>query len=100
MENLKIEISANAVAWYGAIIATLSIILSFLNYFRDKAKIKVKISQRILAYKNHNLGNELQILIEAINIGRRAITLSGAGLTLKNRENISIIGQDVIKFPY
>lgn len=96
---LKIEISANIVAWYGAIISTVSILLAFMNYFRDKAKIKVKISQGLFAYGTH-LGNEVKVFIEIINIGRRPITLTGAGLTLKNGKNMFILKSEFINFPF
>jgi hypothetical protein len=95
----KIEISANIVAWYGAIIATLSIILAFLNYFRDRTKIKVKISQGFFAYGDH-LGREVNVFIEAMNIGRRPVTLTGAGLTLKNGKQMFVIRPELISFPY
>jgi len=95
----KIEISANVVAWYGAIIATFSIILAFLNYFRDRTKIKVKISQGFFTYGN-NLGKEVNIFIEAMNVGRHPVTLTGAGLTLKNGKQMFVIRPELISFPY
>jgi hypothetical protein len=96
---LTFEISANAVAWYGAIIATLSIIITLLSYFRDRGNIKVKLSQGFLAY-GPTLGQNVQIFIEAINTGRRPITLNGAGLYLKNKMQIVAIEQEQVRFPY
>lgn len=95
----KIEISASAVAWYGATVATLSVIIAFLNYLRDKVRVKVKISQGFLAYTDH-LGDKDQIFIEAINVGRRPVTLSGAGLTLKNGKQLVLMRHENISFPY
>lgn len=95
----KIEISASAVAWYGATVATLSAIIAFLNYLRDKARVKVKISQGFLAYKDH-LEDNVQIFIEAINVGRRPVTLSGAGLALKNGKQLVLMRPEIISFPY
>lgn len=95
----KIEISASAVAWYGATVATLSAIIAFLNYLRDKARVKVKISQGFIAYGDH-LGDKVQIFIEAINVGRRPVTLSGAGLALKNGKQLVVMRPEIISFPY
>ena len=96
---LKTDISTSMVAWYGAIVATVSVIIAFLNYFRDKAKIKVKISQGFLTYGDH-LGDDTQIFIEAVNIGRRPVTLSGAGLTLMNGKQLVFIRPELVSFPY
>lgn len=95
----KIEISANIVAWYGAIISTISILLAFMNYFRDKAKIQLKISQGLFAYGSH-LGDEIKIFIEIINKGRRPVTLTGAGLTLRNGKNMFILKSEIMNFPF
>jgi len=95
----KIEISASAVAWYGAILATFSVVIAFLNYLRDKTKVKVKLSQGFLSYGDH-LGDDVQIFIEAINIGRRPVTLNGAGLALKNGRQVIIIRPEAVNFPY
>lgn len=96
---LTIEISASVVAWYGAIVATLSVLVAFLNYLRDRGRIKVKLSQGFLAY-GPNLGKDVQIFIEAINVGRRPVTLSGAGLSLKNGRQVVAIRPEPINFPY
>lgn len=95
----KIEISANAVAWYGAIVATIVAVVAVLGYLKDRAKIKVKISNGLLGYGDR-LGDNVQIFIEAINVGRRPVTLKGAGFSLKNKENIVILRPEPINFPY
>lgn len=94
-----IEISASAVAWYGAIVATFSAFILLLNYLRDRGRIKVKLSQGFLVY-GPRLGEDVQIFIEAINIGRRTVTLSGAGFSLKNGRQIVVINPEPINFPY
>ena len=95
----KIEISAGVVAWYGAIVATLSAFILFLNYLRDRGRIKVKLSQGFLAYGS-NLGKDVQLFIEAINVGRRPVTLTSVGFSLKNGKQLVIIKPEPINFPY
>ena len=97
-EILKIDMSANTVAWYGAIVSTIAIIFNILSYLRDRSKVKVKISQGLLGYSHHT-ENNLQIFIEAINIGRRLVTLTGVGFSLKNRKNLYILEPKSIRFP-
>ena len=96
---LIIKISASAVAWYGAIVATFSAFILLLNYLRDRGRIKVKLSQGFLAY-GPNLEKDVQIFIEAINVGRRPVTLTGVGFSLKNGRQLVIIKPEPINFPY
>ena len=96
---LKIEITTEAVAWYGAIVATLSMLISALKYFRDRTKIKVKVSQGFLAYP-HKLDKNIQIFIKAVNIGRRPVTLTSVGVSLKNKKEIVIIDRMTQKLPF
>lgn len=91
MSTLHIEISASSVAWYGAIVATISviasIILGMITLLRDRASIKIKISHGFLVY-SPSLSEDLYIFIEAINKGRRPVTLTSLGFKLKNGNNI------------
>jgi len=91
MSTLHIEISVSTVAWYGAIVATISVIASIIlgtiTLLRDRASIKVKISHGFLVY-GPNLGEDLYIFIEASNKGRRPVTLTSVGFELKNGHNI------------
>jgi len=88
MNELRIEISGNMIAWYGAVTATVGIILSFLNYLRDRSRVKVKLSTAFLAFGS-NLSEEF-LCIEAVNFGRRAITLVGVGAFLGKKINAVI----------
>ena len=38
---INIEISATTVAWYGAIVATISVAVALFNYLRDRARIRI-----------------------------------------------------------
>lgn len=94
-----ITISANSVAWYGAIVATLSAIIAILNYLRDRAIIKVKLSYALFGYQGI-LDDNVNIVIEVINTGRREVTLAGAGFRLSNNNNIIIFDSKLVRFPY
>ena len=96
---IKIEVSASAVAWYGAIVATASLLIILFGYLRDRAKIKVRLSQGFLVYDNQ-LGDQDQVFIEAINVGRRTVTLNGAGFLLNNGMKMTMMDPQNIRFPY
>lgn len=102
MGNISINITAENVAWYGAIVATLSFVFSFilgaLAYLRDSAKVKVKKTEGFLAFGPEL--SEIQIFLEAINTGRRTITLTGAGLSLGKKGNLIFPNPNGMQFPY
>jgi len=89
MNNIfTIEISSNIVAWYGAIIASASLIFAVYNIIRDNARVKVKYS-----FNNRIVGNPAPyksdikyIEIEAINAGRRPIRIDKAYIDFYNED--------------
>jgi hypothetical protein len=74
---MNITISGDAVAWYGAIVATLSVFVGGYAVWRDRAKLKVtarpgmKLSESVGDYS----ADTTYIVIEVANVGRRAIHL-------------------------
>jgi len=75
-------------AIYGAVISTFGIILSAYNYSRDKAKIKVKAN---FGFMQSSIGAEGPFFfVEAINRGRRPVTLSSVGIRMGKEDLINI----------
>ena len=64
----------NYVAWYGALIATVSLVLGILNYRRDRVKLKV------YAETNMRFGdsdeNLAWVVVKVANVGRRPVHLA------------------------
>lgn len=81
---LEIKISATAVAWYGAITATVSIIIAMLNYLRDKPKVKIEYSKNIKISNQQNLydSSKTYFNISVINKGRRSINITKASIRI------------------
>ena len=92
-----LTISADAIAWYGAIVATISVVWSGLDYFRDRAKIRVRLAQGLALYP---LSTERVFILEAVNHGRRLSTLTEAGFLMKSGGTIVILRPETISFPY
>ena len=74
---MNISVSAEAVAWYGAIVGTGSLAVSALNAWRDRAWIKIS------AGAGYNVKNapgyspdKLYISVTVANRGRRPVTIS------------------------
>ena len=93
----QIEISASAVAWYGAIVATGSFGIGFFTFLRDRSKVKLQVSLAFLTDTR-----TWMIGVRAINTGRRVVTLAGAGFeTTNGKQIVSICNNPVsVTFPY
>lgn len=80
---LKIEISATTVAWYGAIMATLSIVIALLNYLRDGPKIKIEYRKdmRMVGQGLYD-SSKTYFNITVINKGRRPINITKAAMRI------------------
>lgn len=76
--QFKLEISANAVAWYGAIVATLGALTSLYNVLRDKARVKITYQKDMQVGGIQNLydPNKTYVDITVINKGRRPIRIA------------------------
>lgn len=96
------QIKTNWVAIIGAVTGITGLLLSLLNYYRDRAKIKInfKTGWRFIGpvapYKN----NVLYDCITVINVGRRSIKIEKAGACVKKTEkgNQIIISDSMMQF--
>jgi hypothetical protein len=79
---MDITISANAVAWYAALVGTGSLAVSAVDAWRDRARVKVtatagyKISKAVLGYSP----DKLYISVTVANLGRRPVSISNVWL--------------------
>ncbi len=96
-KNMKIEISANAVAWYGAIVATFSAILSGWIARRDRTKVKVDAQPNYEVKTDGPPDDETYIVVTVANTGRRPVTISTVGLLPKRKTDKSILLGDSIR---
>lgn len=79
---INISITAENVAWYGAIVATASVIFSGINLWRDRSRIKISHSKSYVMNAPGYDTNELYFDIQVRNIGRRTIALGNIGIKL------------------
>ena len=45
--HFTLTITAGAVAWYAAIVSTMSSTIQFANYLRDRVHIKIKVQRNM-----------------------------------------------------
>ena len=81
-----IEISASTVAWYAAIIATLSAVVSAYNIFRDRAKLKIAVKPNMKFYPDAPpYGSKTYTIVTVTNTGRRPITVTHVWFETPNK---------------
>lgn len=87
MPDIHIEITANTVAWYGAIVATAGIIVSIWNSYKDRARIKVKISSILIPYSSSNYVDK-GFSVTISNFGIRPIIIDKFYLGFTNGKSL------------
>lgn len=96
MKNITIEISASTVAWYAAIVATVSVIINVLRYLDDRVKlaIEVKAGMRTFGYNPSYKKDTDYILVTVINKGKRPVTIGNVGFITKDKKESNAILSD------
>jgi len=77
-KTLDITISTSTVAWYGAIVATVSAFIAISNYFRDRARIKIKYRKNVKVTAGPGPYDPSKIYFNIIvtNKGRRPVNIA------------------------
>lgn len=74
---LRFEISASSVAWYGAIVATITAMTSLYKIVKDRAKLLITVKPNMKVFpKNTPYGDSTNVVVSVVNGGRRCITIS------------------------
>ena len=82
---MNISVSGDVVAWYGAVVATASMVVWVYAVRRDRGKLKVSVrcNSRIAKSFEHYSKDKLYIVIEAVNTGRRPLHIGEPHFKLK-----------------
>lgn len=75
--QIKLEISANAVAWYGAIVATIAAALSIFIALRDRARIRIICQKDMIIIGEQSIypKDKTYFSVSVVNKGRRPIRI-------------------------
>jgi hypothetical protein len=79
--HFTLTITANVVAWYAAVVATLSAAIQTANYLRDRVSVKISF-QRDMKTMGDLLHDGMKLtFVRVVNTGRRPLTITNMGLT-------------------
>ena len=82
MKDISITITASAVAWYAAIVATVAAAVAVYNVWCDRARLIVSARPNYLELGDESDGK--WICVSVANRGRRPVTLRGVALKMRN----------------
>ena len=102
MDFIIDNIKQNPVAWYGAIIATISIAIKILVYLKDRAIIKIKFQKNMQVrdkYPANYSPNKRYFVVSVINKGKRPIKIVKAGAKLFTGDKKLMIFSDSFAIP-
>jgi len=94
--NFSIQISASAVAWYAAIVSTLSLAASLYLGWRDRARIRISISPNMMVRNVPQYDpNKTYIDITVRNRGRRPVKIQTVYLKLYRTKGLALINDSI-----
>jgi hypothetical protein len=100
MGALTITISANSVAWYGAVVATASALIATANYLGDKRKLKVKVTHGLFVGNTFDIDEKMMVFVGAANVGKRPVTVNSAGFRFRNGQDIVLMETPGLQLPF
>jgi hypothetical protein len=77
--DINITISGNIVAFYGAILATVTACAQVLAFLRDRTRIKISVRPNMQKMDNPRYEGKTVTIMTVANCGRRPVTITGTG---------------------
>jgi len=96
---IRIEITAQSVAWYGAIVATMAAVCSIVNLLRDRAKLRVEVkpNMKVFPAGPEYDKDKVYITVRVVNAGRRPATVTHVWFEPKQKGAQNILLADCLK---
>lgn len=83
--HFTLTITASAVAWYAAIVSTLSSGVQFAHFLRDRVRVRVKFQRNMKTIGDPLRDGMKLTMLTVTNTGRRPVTITNIGMMfLKN----------------
>lgn len=107
--EITIQISANSVAWYAAIVSTLGILISGYNAWRDRSRVTLSFGRNfrnIESYYEHNYEDgfynsnlkqreKTMFYVSVINHGRRPVKIDKAWVKTFQYEEQGLLADSI-----
>jgi hypothetical protein len=98
LPDISIQISASAVAWYAAIVATIGVIMTCYSAWRDRPRVVVTINPNMLVRNAPPYDpNKTYIDITVRNRGRRPVQISTVSLKLYRTRGFVLVSDSIFQ---
>jgi hypothetical protein len=99
LPDITIEISANTVAWYAAIVSTVGLAATLYNMWKDRLQLRVRVSPNMALMNMPQYDPaKTYVDISVINRGRRPATISTIVLKLYRTKGYVVVSDTL--FPH
>ncbi len=92
LPSITIQISADSVAWYGAIIATIAAVVSIYNAWRDRSRIALEFGKN---FRRVEEWDQALFYISIVNRGRRPVKIDKAWVKLYGYKGEALIADSL-----
>jgi hypothetical protein len=90
--HFTLTISATVVAWYAAIVSTVSSAIQFANFLRDRPHVKLVVQKNMKILSDPRHPEEMiHTIVMAANAGRRPLTITAIGLLYLDNLGIAFL---------
>ncbi len=86
--HYSVTISADAVAWYGAILATIAAAKTIYDWWIDRSRLKIRWSFDMLMQDE----TETFFVVEVINKGKRPVKITHVAVKLYGQQEVGLLG--------
>jgi hypothetical protein len=77
--SIHINISRSVIAFYGAILATITATIQIKNYLRDKVRVRLSVQRDMGVFGDPDCEHMTFVMVHVANAGRRPVTITGVG---------------------
>jgi|SRR5579859_1296916 len=100
LPNIQINITANIVAAYAALMSTCTGAVQLFNFLRDRSRVRVKVGHKMQIMGDPRYRDKTLTIVTVINAGRRPVTISTVGATCLHPTPNFIIVECQPSLPY
>lgn len=97
--TIHINISANVVSAYAAILSTITATVQTFNYFRDRAHLKIRVQSGMEIINDPRYAGKTLVIMYVSNAGRRPVTITGVGAYRLFPHNPFVMLDEIPKCP-
>lgn len=90
--DITIQISATAVAWYGAVIATIAAAVSVYNAWRDRSHVVLEFGKN---YRRPETWETPYFFVSVINRGRRPVRIDKAWVKVYGYDGEALLAESL-----